>query len=109
MNAATSIFVPTINEYDDPLKKLIKQVIISKKIDINRLKHRMPQKYGLTNMKSALVGKTKMSINNFNVWCELLGITYEVIITDNGSDSQNPLPNVIHYASDSDRIIETNV
>lgn len=107
MNAATSVFIPTINEEDDPLKKLIKQVIISKKIDINRLKHKMPQKYGLTNMKSALVGKTKMSISNFNVWCELLGVNYEVIMSDNGSDNVDPLKSVIHYTNDTNQIIET--
>lgn len=107
MNAATSIFVPQINEDDDSLKKLIKQTIISKQIDINRLKHKMPQKYGLTNMKSALVGKTKMSIQNFNIWCELLGVDFEFIITDNGSDTQNPLFTNIHYVSNTNKIIET--
>lgn len=107
MNAATSIFVPTINEDDDSLKKLIKQIIISKQIDINRLKHKMPQKYGLTNMKSALVGKTKMSIQNFNIWCELLGVDFEFIITDNGTDTQNPLYGSIHYVSNQNKIIET--
>lgn len=106
MNAATSVFVPIINEDDDPLKKLIKQVIIDKKIDINCLKHKMPQKYGLTNMKSALVGKTKMSITNFNIWCELLGITYEITMIDNGTDGQHPLEKIIHYDSSTNRIIQ---
>lgn len=99
MNAATAIFVPIINEDDDPLKKLIKQTIISKEIDINRLKHKMPQKYGITNMKSALVGKTKMSISNFMIWCELLGVSYDIIISDNGSDRINPLKDDIYYSS----------
>lgn len=104
MNASTSLFIPTINESDDPLKKLIKQAIIDKAIDINRLKHKMPQKYGLTNMKSALIGKTKMSITNFNIWCELLGINYEVILSDNGNDTQDPLKGVIHYDNTTNRI-----
>jgi hypothetical protein len=107
MNAATSIFVPIINEEDDALKKIIKQTIISKQIDINRLKHKMPQKYGLTNMKSALVGKTKMSIQNFCIWCELLGVDFEFIICDNGTDKENPLYRSIHYVSNSNRVIET--
>lgn len=106
INAATSIFTPTINDDDDPLKKIIKQTIISKGIDINRLKHKMPQKYGLTNMKSALIGKTKMSITNFNIWCELLGITYEIIIMDNGTDTMNPLEYPIDFRSDTNRLIE---
>ena len=99
MNAATAIFVPIINENDDPLKKLVKQTIISKEIDINRLKHKMPQKYGITNMKSALVGKTKMSISNFMIWCELLSVDYDVIISDNGTDNINPLKEDIYYSS----------
>ena len=100
MNAATSVFVPIINENDDPLKKLIKQAIIDKKIDINRLKHKMPQKYGLTNMKSALIGKTKMSISNFNIWCELLGISYYIELGNNGTDDINPLPHPISFSSE---------
>lgn len=106
INAATSVFIPTINDDDDPLKKIIKQSIISKKIDINRLKHKMPQKYGLTNMKSALIGKTKMSITNFNIWCELLGITYEIILSDNGTDRQTPLHKPIYFRSDTNRLQE---
>ena len=106
MNAATSVFVPVINETDDPLKKIIKQTIISKQIDINRLKCIMPKKYGLTNMKSALVGKTKMSIPNFNIWCELLGVDYEIHIKDNGSDHHNPLYEDLHYYSKSNRLVE---
>lgn len=106
INAATSVFIPTINDDDDPLKKIVKQAIISKKIDINRLKHRMPQKYGLTNMKSALIGKTKMSITNFNIWCELLGITYEIIMSDNGTDTQTPLKRPIYFCSETNRLQE---
>ena len=88
------------------LKKIVKQLIISKKIDINRLKHKLPEKYGLTNMKSALIGKTKMSINNFNMWFELLGATYEITVTDNGTDTQNPLIGQIRYSSDTNRLVE---
>lgn len=107
MNAATTVFTPIINEDDDALKKIIKQTIIDKHIDLNRLKHKMPQKYGLTNMKQALVNKTKMSITNFNIWCELLGVTYEIIITDNGSDTIDPLNKCIHYTSNDCRLTET--
>lgn len=99
INAATTVFIPTINDTDDPLKKIVKKIIIDKKIDINRLKGRLPQKYGLTNMKSALVGTTKMSISNFNIWMEILGIDFDIIVSDNGSDKENPLPNPIHYSS----------
>lgn len=99
MNLASSIYVPTINDDDDPLKKIIKQAIIDKHIDLNRLKHKMPQKYGLTNMKSALIGKTKMSIFNFMIWCELLGLDFKFIVTDNDTDKINPLTKTISFDS----------
>jgi hypothetical protein len=104
MNAATSVFVPIINDDDDPLKKIIKQVIISKQIDINRLKHRMPKKYGLTNIKSALIGTTKMSIQNFCIWCELLGIDFTVSVNDNGNDPINPLFKDVVYTSRNNKL-----
>lgn len=109
MNAATSVFVPVINPTDDALKKIIKQTIISKNIDINRLKHRMPQKYGITNLKSALVGTTKMSITSFNIWCELLGVNYTITISDSGSDIINPLEKSLIYTSTKDVIEEIDI
>lgn len=108
MNAATSIFVPVINPEDDGLKKIIKQTIISKNIDINRLKCKMPQKYGITNLRSALVGKTKMSISSFNIWCELLGVNYTVTVEDNGSDNISPLKTPLEYKNIRDTVIELN-
>lgn len=104
MNAATSTFVPIIKADDDPLKRLIKQAILEKGIDINRLKHKLPQKYGLTNMKSALVGSTKMSIVGFKIWCELLEIDFTFTLSDNGKDDQNPLKHTLVYTSKNDRI-----
>lgn len=91
MNAATSVFVPEIQPDDDPLKKIIKSAIINKGIDINRLKCKLPEKYALTNLKSALIGKTKMSISVFQTWCGLLELDFTFTVSDNGNDSINPL------------------
>lgn len=91
MNAATSVFVPEIRPDDDPLKKIIKSAIINKGIDINRLKCKLPEKYALTNLKSALIGKTKMSISVFQTWCGLLELDFTFTVSDNGNDSINPL------------------
>ena len=104
MNAATSTFIPIINDDDDPLKRIIKMAILEKNIDINRLKHKLPQKYGLTNMKSALVGSTKMSITGFKIWCELLEVNFEIAVFDNGKDAQDPLKTPLHYSSSDDRV-----
>lgn len=91
MNAATSVFIPEIRPDDDPLKKIIKSAIINKGIDINRLKCKLPEKYALTNLKSALIGKTKMSISVFQTWCGLLELDFTFTVSDNGNDSINPL------------------
>ena len=91
MNAATSVFVPEIQPDDDPLKKIIKSAIIKKSIDINRLKCKLPEKYALTNLKSALIGKTKMSISVFQTWCGLLELDFTFTVSDNGNDGINPL------------------
>lgn len=95
MNAATSVFVPEIQPDDDPLKKIIKYAIIKKGIDINRLKCKLPEKYALTNLKSALIGKTKMSISVFQTWCGLLELDFTFTVSDNGNDTINPLPEPI--------------
>ena len=105
MNAATSIFVPEINDSDDPLKKLIKTAIIRKGVDINKYKCRLPEKYALTNLKSALVGKTKMSINVFMLWCDLLEVHFEVSLTDNGNDTVDPLPDPVVYSTRVGKIL----
>lgn len=104
MNAATSVFVPELEEDDDPLKRIIKLAIIKKGVDINRLKCRFPQKYGLTNLKSALIGKTKMSIKVFLIWCHILELDFEITLIDNGNDYINPLREPITYSSKNSNI-----
>lgn len=102
MNSSTSIFVPEINEGDDCLKILIKMAIKEKKINVNRLKSRMDKSYSLSNLKTALIGKTKMSVPNFIVWCDLLGLGFNITIFDNQMDEQNPLKHAIEYDSMKD-------
>lgn len=106
MNMAASVFVPVVNETDDFLKKVVKQTIINKNIDINRLKSCMSKNYGLSNMKQALIQKTRMSTTNFMLWAELLGIDFNVIVKDNGRDKISPLKHPLVYDSYKDSIYE---
>jgi hypothetical protein len=99
MNAAAAFFVPIIHDSDDFLKKLVKSTIIKKGIDINRLKAKTGAKYQLPNMKAALTSDTKMSVNYFNNWMELLGCNYDIIITDSGEDRQDPLKHEVYFSS----------
>lgn len=103
MNAATSIYVPIIKAVDDFMKKIIKHVIILKRININRLKSKMDKPYMLSNMKTALMNDTKMSVPNFIIWSDLLGVRFTIIVEDNGTDPQNPLNKRIIYDSLTDK------
>lgn len=105
MNSSGEKYIPTMSDRDDFLKKLIKTCIINKAINLNRLKHRVGQKYVLPNMKAALDNSTKMSVSYYNMWTELLGLDYVVVIYDNGSDEINPLPDPLVFSSKCDDVI----
>lgn len=105
MNSAAAVYVPTIDESDDFLKKIIKRAILEKGIDINRLKYRMNTKYGLPNMKTSLQNKTKMSTVYFMQWAELLGIDFTIAIEDNGTDTIDPLKKPLFYVSSKDQVL----
>lgn len=102
INASTSMFIPEIRENDDCLKKLIKMSIINKKINVNGLKSKLAHSYSLSNLKTALMNNTKMSIPNFIVWCDLLELKFDIIVDNTGLDDQFPLPKMIHYSSETD-------
>lgn len=99
MTAARSKYVPDINKDDDCLKKMVKYMILNKDVDINKYKSVMDTSYALTNMKSALISKTKMSITYFLMWVELLGVDFSISVTDNGRDTQDPLKTSLLYRS----------
>lgn len=107
MNSAASFYVPIINDSDDFLKKIVKNTIITKGIDINRLKGKTDQKYVLPNMKAALENKTKMSVIYFCCWMELLGCDFQIDIIDNGLDSTNKLKTNLIYTSNTDKVYKS--
>ncbi len=104
MNAAAAFYVPQIRESDDFLKKTVKNTIIAKGIDINRLKVKTEQKYILPNMKAALDNKTRMSVMYFCCWMELLGCDFQISVSDNGTDETDPLKGELVYLSDKDKV-----
>ena len=106
MKNASSLYVPLMMEYDDFLKKVVKNAIIAKEIDISRLKFKMDAKYILPNMKAALDNKTKMSVNYFINWMELLGLDFTLQIIDNGTDTLDPLHESLIYVSWRDKVMK---
>lgn len=107
MNAAADVYVPTEKEKDDFLKKIIKRSIIEKGINTARLKSKTGKKnYVVSNMITALEGDTKMSVTYFGIWCELLGLDFQIGVTDSGTDLISPLKKSVIYDSSKDAIVK---
>ena len=107
MNAATTIFKPIINEKeDDPLKKLIKTAILSKDVNIRKYTTKFDKPYELSNKITTLTGKTAISIKNWIIFMDMLGLKYEVKISDSGFDPSDPLRKPLIYKSETDKIYE---
>lgn len=99
INNNTELYTPTIKEEDDFLKYLVKKIIIDKKINLRNYKNKFATEYSLNNMKSGLNRQTKMTVTNFKLWCEILGVKWEMVVSDSGEDPINPLPNAISINS----------
>lgn len=105
LNNAASRYIPIVHEEDDYLKKIVKEAIIRKNVDINRLKSKMQVSYNLLNMKQALEKSTKMSVVYFMLWMEILGLDFEIKIKDNGQDRIDPLKEPLIYSSAIDIVV----
>lgn len=88
-----------INPDDDFLKVIVKTVINTKKVNLKIYANRLAERHSLGNMISSLSGKTKMSVNYFQIWSELLGFDYKLTISDAGDDPIAPLKDDIYYDS----------
>jgi hypothetical protein len=100
INNNAEVFIPTIREDDDFLKFIVKKMIIDKKVNLKNYKDKFPNQWSLNNMKSGLTRDTKMTVTNFKIWCEILGVKWQMIVTDAGSDKSNPLPYKLTIDSD---------
>lgn len=99
MNASTNAYKPIINESDDFMKKMIKQAILVKGINIKMYQERMPNKYIITNLKSALSGSTKMTVTTFVSWCDILGLDFTLTIKSRDDGDGHPLGGEIVFDS----------
>ena len=100
MYASQSVYIPVIDERkDDPMKAMIKETILRKRVDINSYKSRVDKKYKITNLRSALVGETKMTITNWQVWADLMNFKFKIIIEDAEPNVPAPIGGKIIYDS----------
>lgn len=90
---------PTIKPTDDPLKKLVKQAIIDKGVNVNLFKGVFDEKHGLTNIKSTLNNKSNLTMMKFLQWCEILNLNYKISVYDNGNDNYYPLLHELSFDS----------
>ena len=77
-----SIFKVPLNDEDDPLKRLIKVALIDMEVNLNKLASKGSTPHLINNMRSALKGKSKMSMLYFMSWCEILGLHYTFKLID---------------------------
>lgn len=108
MNNATSSYKPTIAENDDFLKRLVKTAIRMKGVDLNRLKAKMSKSYGLSNLKAALKGTTKMSVEKFHSWMVLLGLDFTATVVTPANPAENIEELVLHYDSNTDLVTDAS-
>lgn len=101
---ATAVINPDIEPNDDFLKKMVKQTILSKGVNVNKYKVKVVRSWILTNLINALLGKTKTGPKAFLQWMELLDCDFELKIIDNGQDKEDPLREPLIYKSVTDKI-----
>lgn len=106
INASRQIYRPVINETDDFLKKAIKQAIITKEVDIRQYGKKVTSKYQLSNLRTSLENKTKMSTQSFLTWCEILGLRFDLTIIDDGNDPYSPMDRVYTISNEDNEIID---
>jgi len=79
---STKIFMPTLNNNDDILKRLVKQALIQKGIDLDKHKSRFSDKNSLFNFKQVVKGDNKLSILIFDRGIDALGLRYRIVLEE---------------------------
>lgn len=105
MARATSTFIPEIKDTDDFLKKLIKTAILEKNVNVHKYKKQVLKTYILSNLIQILSNTTRTSPFAFEQWMEILSCDFEIIVHDNGTDKQDPLPHDVIYKSSTGEVI----
>ena len=86
MPESSKAFCPEISENDDILKRLMKQAIINKGIDIDRFKYRFVDKNALFNFKQVLKGDNRLSMLLFDRGAEAFNLKYTIVLEEDLGD-----------------------
>ena len=87
MPESSKAFCPEITENDDILKRLMKQAIIDKGIDIDRFKYRFIDKNALFNFKQVLKGDNRLSMLLFDRGAEAFNLKYTITLSEDSGDT----------------------
>lgn len=99
INMSSSRILPDYSDTDDFLKFSIKKVMHAKNVILAKLKSAMKEPWQFNNLRTALYKDTKLTPPNFCRWVELLGVNFQLILTDNGADRLDPMPSSVTYNS----------
>jgi len=83
------VFAPPINDYDDPLKKLIKQVLAELQIDMREYSYKFKNEYDITNLKGSITKDNPLSIKYFLRWCEILELGVCITLDSPNDESKH--------------------
>jgi hypothetical protein len=87
LESSEDFYAPAIEAGDDTLKKIVKTVLASKRINI-KAKEDEKNSYYITNLKSGLNKTSPMSIRYFSKWCEILGMDCIISVKFNNADGE---------------------
>lgn len=81
---SAKVFQPELCDDDDLLKRVLKQILINKNVDLDRYKERFRNKNELFNLKQVIRGKNKVSFLIFNRGIEALNLRFSIIVEERG-------------------------
>lgn len=97
------VFIPELDEADDPMNRIIKLMVLNMKIKLNERRGSFDKEYEIDNLRSGLNGATKyMSITKFLMWCNLLNLDWEFSATNSDDNIMNPLPEPVTITNKND-------
>lgn len=87
-----NIFIPVIDEYDEPEMKGLKEAIIAKKIDLEKYKQRFGKDY---NNDRKLFNRHDITIKKLKSFADKLDMKLTLILEDKDETVPNPIGRVI--------------
>lgn len=91
-----------INDTENELKRIVKQVMQEKGItNLEAYRDKFENEYQYWNAINHFKIYDNMSLNNFRIWANVLGLDFEITVRGNNSDEINPWGNEITIPNDN--------